>query len=190
MADDFRFLRISFCAYFTVSCVESLWVGQYQQLVTQGVTIIQIPLVCQASVVLQSLSRIVGSGEFSGRRAESFGFTAFDCVVHPAGASRAGSRPCDPGEGATGLLHRKAHSHFSHELGHHSFPELDCILRAITSPCSPPRSLGIGWTPSCSTQDRARCFHPATPACFGRRELAEFRTALHSINPKHFFRPH
>ena len=58
--------------------------------------------------------------------------------------------------------------------------------RPSTSPCSAPRSLGIGWTPSCSTQDWARCVQPAAAACFGRRDPAEFRTTPHSMSPKPF----
>ena len=49
----------------------------------------------------------------------------------------------------------------------------------LTSPCSAPLSLGIGWTASCSTKERARCFHPAT--------AAEFLTTFRSIIQKQFF---
>ena len=45
-----------------------------------------------------------------------------------------------------------------------------------TSPCSAPRSFGIGKSPSCSTRDALPCFHVAAAACFGgepRRRLAQ-----------------
>ena len=58
--------------------------------------------------------------------------------------------------------------------------------RPSTSPCSAPRSFGIGWTPSCSTKERARCFQPASAACLGRGQSAKFRTAPHSTIPKQF----
>ncbi len=42
-----------------------------------------------------------------------------------------------------------------------------------TSPCSASRSLGADSTPSCSTQERSRCFHLAAAVCLGKELLAE-----------------
>ena len=56
-----------------------------------------------------------------------------------------------------------------------------------TSPCSAPRSFGVGGSPSCSTWDRIRCFHAAAAVCFGRNRDAASRTAFHSTIPKRFF---
>ena len=65
-------------------------------------------------------------------------------------------------------------------------PELDCILSGHRSLLALRRGLwaSVGWTPSCSTWDRGRRFLPATAACFGRRQLAEFRAALRSVSGK------
>ena len=40
-----------------------------------------------------------------------------------------------------------------------------------TSPCSAPRSCGIGGSPSCSTKDRSRCVHPAMRHGLGEENL-------------------
>ena len=54
-----------------------------------------------------------------------------------------------------------------------------------TSPCSAARSFDIGGSPSCSTEDKFRCFHAVV--CLGRNRDAASRTAFHSIIPKQFF---
>ena len=56
-----------------------------------------------------------------------------------------------------------------------------------TSPCSAPRSYGIGESPSCSTWDRFRCFQAAAAVRLVRNRDAALRTASHSIIPKQFF---
>ena len=52
-----------------------------------------------------------------------------------------------------------------------------------TSPCSAPRSLGIGGSPSCSTKDKFRCFHAVAAVRLGRDRDA----ALQFSHPKGVF---
>ena len=57
---DFRFQRGSF-----IGVVEFMQVRRHQDRVTHDVTIIHVPLIRQASIFLQRVPRVVGSGELS-----------------------------------------------------------------------------------------------------------------------------
>ena len=161
-------LWVSFGFNFNVSCVERLYIGQYQYWVTENVAIVNAPLVCYASVFLQGMSWVISSSMLSWTTELkvfnplhlvilfSLKSVFFHWVVRT-----------NPREGCARLVGQQ---------------------RAVGLPLLPfpmpdfPRSLGIGGSPSCATE--ARCVQPATAECLGRKELADFRTTLHSISPK------
>ena len=59
-------MRVSFRSNFGIGDLEFLQVRRHQDRVTQNVAVVHVPQVRQASVFLQRVLRVVGSGDFSG----------------------------------------------------------------------------------------------------------------------------
>ena len=80
--DDFCFLWVPLRSDFGVGDVEFLQARRHQDWVTQNVTIVHVPKVRQASILLQHAPRIVGSGEFLWATQQKSGcLLQSDCVL-------------------------------------------------------------------------------------------------------------
>ena len=110
-----------------------------------------------------------------GRRAESFGLVASCCVVRIETVLRLVGRVCRSRGGFERLVAQRR----TIVLQPPPFPVSNYTLR------DRPSLLALHHDPLASAghlipqRERARCFQPATAACFGRRQLAEIRAAPH-----------
>ena len=80
--DDFCFQWVPLRSDSGVGDIEILQKRQHQDWVTHNVTIVHVPLICQASVFLQRVLRVVGTGElFLAAKLEVGSFLHSGCVV-------------------------------------------------------------------------------------------------------------
>ena len=144
-----------------------------QHWMAQDVTIIKVPEVCWASFVLQITPRIIFSCEL-------FWVTNLDVLelVHPSPMFSMPPFCTSPSALAPTKAKIRAAccSATCCRVPDATTPRATLQSRGpSTSPCSAPRSFGVGLALSCSTA-----------ACLEGRLLAEFLTALHTIIQKQF----
>ena len=144
VVNHFRFLWVSFCSNFRLGAVEFMHVRRHQGRVTLDVTIIHVPQVRQASIFLQSMSWIVSSGEFFRSNQLKIGDSLHpDCVFSLQGAACLRGRQLQSTEGCLDACWASTRPRVSATTS----PRAELHLRRPSaSPCSAPRSLGIGDT--------------------------------------------
>ena len=144
------------------------------------VAVIKVPEVCSLSVFLQGMPRVICSCKFClVSRLELLeqkrGASIFICKSLP--------RLFTPIHGTVPAAYCPA----TWNRASATIPRARLQSRGpATSPCSAPRSFGIGFTPSCTTEERARCFHPAAAGVFGEKATCPV-PAFHSIILNCFF---
>ena len=144
---------------------------------TQDVTIIKVPEVCQASVFLKSMSWIICPDEFFRASELKLWMRCIRLRCSSGSLSACWVVRAIPREGCRSLQYAIVPQLLPSPMPDRTFGDRP-RLRALSA----PRTFEL-----LTQNERARCFHPAAAACFGRRLLAECRTAPNSKVSKHCF---